>query len=532
VLVLPEGASPPVVFDASRQKAVYKIWLEHVLAENEPIEVTRRYEAAFAAYTSPHRPVTVPGVKNSRIDSDSEDDASADSSSSSSTSISVHVVSPKGKKFSRPLKKASSDTGIVKVSTKSAPSASMSKKTSSNTEFSPSGDGKRNVRGGRRSDDHSDEEPEFHPSTSRVSKMAAKKSSESSKAKPKRGRHVESDEEDEFAALSSPPKVSKRGKAVSPHVARSMEVWDVDEGPVKAKPSKKVPAAAASTSSPSTKPVSKRSSSASLSSSKPHELEVSSEVMVYLAQAKEAEKADYRARVPTRLFSFVSDVSKATHIVLCKDDATADDPVSFSVLYAIAFAKWVVRRDWLEDAILTRSVPKPDAYEFSEYPGCRMSRLLHEERARYLEEHGILPQNADDTNDPDMPTLLFSDLTFNIDRLKTVFNRNVMKQLHDMILFNGGLVSGEEKSDIWITRDTYTTVYGLQYGNLGAPPDEDLRLRQLYPDWHKRHFTNPNTLADMPVYAIPFDFIRDTLVNGVTANPKHYRNLLHQLVGL
>lgn len=541
MLILPEGSSPPAGFNSGSQKAVYKIWLEHVLAEGEPIDVTRRYEAAFAAHTSPHRPVAIPVAKNLLIDSDSEDEDRTHDESDS-VSLDVDAGKRKAKKTSRPMQKASSDTGVVKVPRSSASGASSSasaKKSTSKPETSPKVAPKRGAKKSAQVSNSSDDEEAYLAPSSTKSKSPAKSSSATAKSssavsqvRSKRSR-VASDDEDDVVQFSSPPKSSKKhAKSTSPH--SGFEVYDVDFDltPNKTKPSSYTRGAQVLASPASAKLAAKFSGSTVPILARPKAPKVQPTILVYLAKAKDAQKEKYRKGMPLHLMSFVSDVTKATHVVICEGEASMDDPVSFSVLYAMAFAKWVLNKDWLEDAFLTHSIPQESVYEVYQLPGCKLLREMHAERDLYCQQKGISPQHADDSIDPEMPKLLFSDLTFNIDRLKTVFDRTVLKQLHDIILTNGGLIGGEESSDIWITKDPYSVVYGVQYGSYGAPPENDMMLRQRYPHWHKRHFTNANTLREMPTYAIPFDFIRDSILNGATANPEHYRNLMQQLVAL
>lgn len=466
-----EGARPPLVFDQKRQQATYPLWLEHTVLEEAPIEITRRYQAAFAKDVNVSSAVSISAAarRSALIDSDEE---SSDTDAERSGSGSTDSEAPK-----MPLKKSRTTAGVVRTPKAKSPSSDKPKRA-------------------------------------------------------KRDAYAGADDDEGDYASPPPKKVAKRGSSE--------------------RPTTKSPKASSAIPSPKTTPTAsakKESTASMVRSSLKHEYSPKVEpsttpkrstpkanradplypqVRVYLSQATEDQKTHYKLRLAATM-AFETNITKATTVVSFQHRTSPDDPISFNVLYAIAMGKLVVGKTWLDDAIGLKGIPEPFEHRMTDLPGSWKLNELSLLRERYLTARGVRYASE---MDPEVPPLLFSQWTFNLDPLKKTFNSTVIAQIRELIMANDGMIGGDAGSDIWLTPDAFQRVPTVSYGEVGAPPEKDVKMMALYPHWRRRKFRDRDTIASFPVYAIPFDFIRDSVATGVCADPTHYPNLMDDLRGL
>lgn len=464
--------------------------MDHVVLEEAPIPITRRYQASFAMHANVASPVGVTAAarRSALIDSDKD----SDSDDAGSFSGSTDSEAPK-----MPLKKSRTTAGVVRASP-SPSTAKAAKATETRASVSP-----------KRS--NSAASPSERPKRTRSSLGGAKA--------------VESDEE----ALAPIKKAPKREASQSRPTRKEPEVALKSKLAV-ATGTPQRRAAPSSTIKNERTPKSE-SSSAPTTPKTPKVKRADPtypNVRVYLSQASDEDKTSFRLRLAATV-AFETNIEKATHVVSLQVRTSQDDPVSFAVLFAIATGKYVVARTWLEDAVAIKRIPDAFEHRISDLPGSWKVNELHAVREQYLSVNGIdKPTEMDD----DIPPLLFSQWTFNLDPLKKTYNQTLINQVREMIISNGGLVSGESTSDIWLTPDSFHRVKSISYGDPGLPPLADSQLMQDHPHWRKRKFKAWASIAAFPVYAVPFDFIRDSIASGVCADPSHYPNLLDDLHGL
>ena len=475
---------------------MYRLWLDHVVLEEAPIPITRRYEASFAMHANIASPVSVTATarRSALIDSDNEPDSSEEGSFSGSTDSEAPKM---------PLKKSRTTAGVVRAST--SPSTAKTSKTAksrasvspkrSNSATTPNGTSERPKRTKRSSLGAmtADSDEEDHAPPKKVPKR------EGTLSRPTRKEPETSPKTKQTAATTTPQRKATPSSSIKQDHTTGSDAPATPKTPRTPKPKRADPAF------PS--------------------------VRVYLSQASEEEKTQYRLRLAATV-AFETNIEKATHVVSLQVRTSQDNPVSFAVLYAIATGKFVVAKSWLEDLVgITHIKSIPNAYEHRilDLPGTWKVNELHATRDQYLTENEV---DKSSEVDDDIPPLLFSQWTFNLNYLKKSFSQTVINQVREMILANGGLCGGESASDIWLTPDSFHRVKSISYGEPGLPPLADSQLMQEHPHWRKRKFKAWASIAAFPIYAIPFDFLRDSLVSGVCADPSHYPNLLDDLHGL
>lgn len=465
--------------------------------EEAPIMITRRYQANFAQHAKLSSPVAASSAatRSLLIDTDSETSEAEDGPKMrASGSLSAAGV-PK-----TPIQKAQSAAGIVKSrkppgskqDSTTTPQSSKNSALSTRSSFETK---KRKSTGAK----VEEEEDELGTPIQKVAKQrpsSAGNSADKKKSATTRYSDILSDDEDDIS-FSQARASNKPLAGTSAHAS----TW-----------SSKSSAKSEETSAPKPK----------------KEKRIPAATKVYLSQASEPDK-EYYARRLRGIMEVEPDVRKATHVVSFKRSMEEDEGISFSVVYAIALGIPLMTQKWLDDAVFFRKVPDIQDNTRKDIPGSYLLTEMHQARALYLIRTSQLHPSEFDT---DLPPLLFSQWTFNIDIIKRHWSETNVKLLKEIILANGGLISGEFSSDIWLTISALDSVPALHYGEPAAPPHEDLMLKSQHPDWRKRKFKNNDTVRDFPTYAIPIDFIKESVIKGVCADPRNYRNLLQELHGL
>jgi hypothetical protein len=489
VLVLQDGATPPIVFNAKTQSAVYKLWVEHVILETAPIPISRRYQAAYASQVPHGRPVQAPALSAAML---------IESESESSSSESEMVVKEKQKK--KKVTKAATVVGVKRDPLSSAeaevavkPEASSSNGRSPH-EASPISTATKSAKRAQKASSEMDIDTPVK--AKREKKIVAPRSVEVVGAK-KRARV---DEEDDFGTLAPKAKTPKRAVRST---STKTQYHDESEGDERVDTSKK------------------RARSQSL----PHSHAAPNCPRVYLSQAPATDK-QYHKRALGHLMTFVAEVSLATHVVSFSNALETDAPIPFSIVYAIGTSRWVLDRSWLIEAEAIGAIPAPENFEVRALPGTRLIRRAQAARKAYLEANGVLERNADEELDPHLPKLIFSAWTFYLEPLRKHYAFTTFKQIQEIISKNGGLIGGEENSDIWITKDGSEPVLAVYFGDPAPPSPTELARRQNNPHLNKRYFSEPSILRQMPTYAIPFDFIRTSIASGKCDDPTLYQNLI------
>jgi hypothetical protein len=521
--LLPKGISPS-------QKVTTKKWVDDVVLEGAPVEITRRYQASFQTSNGPSRPAALPSTsRNQYVDSEHE------SSDSSSEEEVRHVKSKKG----AVMKKGATAVGIMAVDTddeqddksktdykKPKPKAKVTSASSSNAMDVSSST----------------------PTKSKIISSSGKKSSSTSSASITPAKKASNDKSKTTTAASSSKSTtssstsSKTPKVGRPKRAREEET-DSESMEVEYRPAAKRPkkASAATSSAASKVPRSRGDGNAdddgddvtitSITPGKSPKAKIaalhqrddlSARVRVYLSQCTDAQKTKYRNELQSVSgVTVVRDVANATHVVYFNPPTSAKAKVSLSVLYAIAFGKWIVKQEWLDKMIEKKEIAKPDRYELTVFPGCQAARKAHMAREEYLTRQGLA--HADDDFDMSLPRLIFSDLTFNLDRLRPTYSQPDLEKVESLILACAGRLGNELTSDIWITPKPDRQILSIDYGeDLGANSEDEDRLQ--HPEYRKRHFKYPDTQKKMPTWALEFDFLRDSVTQWKTMNMDSYKN--------
>lgn len=454
------------------------------MLEGAPIDITRRYQSAFTQQLSPVRPAIPPAVITAQlIESDSESESSD------------FEVTSRPSKTKRSVSKSSTVVGISRAPVASSSNEHAAKADIVEVVTTPVKSTEPRKRKSKTPSAMDTDGPKSPAATS-----------SSEKKKRKRSSSIGSNgDEAQFSPTRKTPVRAARHSEPKHH-----DLASSDEEEEQATPTPRVKKHIVPKKNP------KKPSAAT------HR--------VYLSSAPAGDKTYYKSNL-NHLMTFVTDVTQATHIVAF-DSTETDSPISFSVLYGIAMAKWVLDKSWLIDTEASDSPVPEDAYQLRDLPGLKILRKSQAARKSYLEDNGLSELTADDLRDKKLPPLLFTTWTFCMDRIKSAYPPAVLKQMHEMIIANGGKIGGEANSDIWITKDASQPVLCILYGDPGPPPAAEAAIRKAHPEWNKRHFQDPNTLREMPTYAIPFDFVRDSITSGKCEDPKDYTNLIQFTRGL
>lgn len=448
-------------------------WIEDILVDGAPVPITRRYKPEYANASMIGTPIRADQLLSikPRISSSKKEESDSEEDE-------YAIGAPKSTKS---VKRASSSAGVIKQ-----PKAS-------DTLLSPTIGPKK--------------KPSVHPINSSSGtakfttprKIITPEKVHSAEAKNKRQRNSlgDVDSTDEFEQLASPLKRPKLQKEPE-------EEERAHKTPKKPRPT-----------------------------SGAYRVNLHAPVRVYLAQATNSQREHYRKLTNgINGLTILDDVTQATHVVYFNPPDSVESKISLSALFAIACGLWILKESWLEQLIEKQIFIAPERHELKSLPGCRASRLAHAQRRQYLDQQGLSETQADDDGDENLPRLIFSDLTFNLDRYKASVSADQFSKVKAMISSCGGKIGTDLTSDIWLVGDADRKSLNVRFSPQDDTPNEEDEIRIKNPTFRKRVFSHALTHRRMPIWALKFDYIRDCLIHWQMLDMDEYDSPLSETFAL
>lgn len=197
---------------------------------------------------------------------------------------------------------------------------------------------------------------------------------------------------------------------------------------------------------------------------------------------------------------------------------------SINMLIAIMRGIWVLRPQWLDSLLKNEGkIPKFEKYEIVSIPGPRASRLARKARREYIAENQLDKHTVNDDMDLELPRLVFSDWSFNLDVWKE--NNPTEDMLRWLVTLGAGSVVPPYEADIWFT-NSQALIPEPVFTPSVPMPIEDAKLLQQNPTLRKRAFNGAHTKRCMPTYGFNLSWLRDSIIAYEAQNPENYKNMI------